>query len=318
MNLEDKRDDFVDVAKGIAMILVIQIHTEVFGVINAPYPTIAVPLFFFLSGFYDNTGISLKEWLPKSFKRLFVVGLFWVLISFVYLSMLSYAKDRTISVAFSLEKPLIAGYETWFLFALFYAKCGAWLIHQCKLPSVIMLSFLLLFGGVISMVNLPLLLDEGFGAIPFYLAGKLFYSTICNNTNMLKRIAFVGIPCMFLMGCKWFPRVFVPYHNNIFLYPLFFIMLVCTFSSVLWISKIMESQQWLVKYGRQTLGILVIHPLLLHTCAIGLNRLYEVGSTLWIIIFLCTYIIVCVASYYCTILISKYTPFLVGQKRKKM
>lgn len=50
-NSVGKRDEFVDVAKGIAMLLVVRIHTEVFGVINAPYPVIAVPFFFFISGF---------------------------------------------------------------------------------------------------------------------------------------------------------------------------------------------------------------------------------------------------------------------------
>jgi fucose 4-O-acetylase-like acetyltransferase len=63
------RDTFVDIAKGIGMLMIVRIHTEVFSTISCPYPIIAVPLFFFLSGFYDNTTKPLKEWLPKSFSK---------------------------------------------------------------------------------------------------------------------------------------------------------------------------------------------------------------------------------------------------------
>ena len=48
------RDNFIDVAKGIGIMLIISIHTEVFGVMGYPLSFIAVPVFFFMSGFYDR------------------------------------------------------------------------------------------------------------------------------------------------------------------------------------------------------------------------------------------------------------------------
>ena len=59
--MEKQRDTYVDIAKGIAILLVVRIHTEVFAVLPAPYPIVAVPLFFFLSGFYDNTNKHIVE-----------------------------------------------------------------------------------------------------------------------------------------------------------------------------------------------------------------------------------------------------------------
>ena len=41
--MSKQRDLYVDVAKGIAMLLVVRIHSEVFGVLQVPYPIIAVP-----------------------------------------------------------------------------------------------------------------------------------------------------------------------------------------------------------------------------------------------------------------------------------
>lgn len=314
-NINKQRDVYVDVAKGIAMLLIVRIHTEAFGVINAPYPVIAVPFFFFLSGFYDNTYKPIKEWLPKTFKRLFLVGLFWVTISFAYHSMLLYIKDGSFEVNFSWVRPLIGGGATWFLFALFYAKCGTWLLNKTKIPTHIILTLLILFGGVISRIDLPLLLDEGIAAIPFYYAGKVAYPYFKSNWDIIKWMAIIGLFCLILMPMYWFPWVLVPYvKESPLLYPVFFTMSIFTFTTFLWISKKLESQRWLANFGKQTLGILVLHPLMLHTCAITLNRVMEKGSTPWIISFLGCYVIVCFLCYYCSLWISKHFPILLGAK----
>lgn len=314
-NLNKQRDVYVDVAKGIAMLLIVRIHTEVFGVINAPYPVIAVPFFFFLSGFYDNTYKPIKEWLPKTFKRLFLVGIFWVIISFAYISLLHYLKDHTISIDVSVTQPLIGGRATWFLFALFYAKCGTWLINKTRIPAYIILPLLILFGGVISRIDLPLLLDEGIAAIPFYYAGKICYPLINKYWKITCWLAVIGVICIVLMPMNWFPWVLVSYTEHpSYMYPVFFLMIICSFATFLWISKKLESQRWLANFGKQTLGILVLHPLMLHTCAITLNRVMEKGSTPWIISFLGCYVIVCFLCYFCSLWISKHIPILLGAK----
>lgn len=314
-NSVGQRDEFVDVAKGIAMLLVVRIHTEVFDVINAPYPVIAVPFFFFISGFYDNTDKPLKKWLPKSFRRLFLVGLMWIFISFVYLSLLHYIKDRTIPISFSLNRPIIAGGVTWFLFALFYAKCLAWLVTKTRIPKLLAVILLVLFGGWISRFDLPLLIDEGIGALPFYYAGKISYPYIKSHINQSWWLALLGLACIILMPMDWFPWVFVSYtEKTAYLYPCLFMMTACSFMTVLWLSKKLENQKWLANFGQQTLGILVLHPLLLHTCAVILNRVMVKGTMPWIITFLGCYVLVCILCYYLSVLISKHIPILLGGK----
>lgn len=307
------RDTFVDVAKGIGMLMIVRIHTEVFTTIPCPYPIIAVPLFFFLSGFYDNTTKPLKEWLPKTFKSLFLVGVIWVLISFTYLSILSYAKNRTFHIEFSWENPVMAGGVEWFLFALFFAKIAMWGIHRSKLPHWFILIILIGLGGVISRIDLPLLLDEGIAALPFYYAGFACYPYLKKHIKCLRWPALLGIACIFIMQMNWFPILLVPYSNKpIYLYPIFFLMTLLSFMTILWLGHLLQHQEWLAKFGRQTLGILVIHPLLLHTCAISFNRLFVKGSVVWIITFLIAYVIVCIASYMFTHWIKKHTPILLG------
>ena len=311
------RDTFVDIAKGIGMLMIVRIHTEVFNTISCPYPIIAVPLFFFLSGFYDNTTKPLKEWLPKTFRSLFVVGVIWVLISFAYLSLLSYAKDRTFHMEFSWENPVIAGGVEWFLFALFLAKIVMWTIHRSRLPHWLILAILIGLGGVISRIDLPLLLDEGIAALPFYYAGFVCYPYIKKYLTYLKWPALFGMVCIILMQMNWFPILLVPYSDKpIVMYPVFFLMTLLSFMTILWLGYILQHQEWLAKFGRQTLGVLVIHPLLLHTCAISFNRLFVKGSTIWIVTFLMAYVVVCVVSYMFTRWICNHMPYLLGQSKK--
>lgn len=311
--MEKQRDLYVDVAKGIAMLLVVRIHSEVFGVLHAPYPIIAVPFFFFLSGFYDNTERPLKVWLPKAFKRLFLVGIIWMLISFLYISFLHYLKDRTIPINFSWQSPLIGGGVVWFLFALFYAKCGTWLIGKTKFPSYVIMTLFVLLGGAMSRYDLPLLLDEGIAAIPFYYFGKIAYPFINKQWKIVKWLAFIGVVCILLMQMPFFPYVLVPYASRpILLYPCYFVMTICSFMTLLFISKKLERQGWLSNFGAQSLGILVLHPLMLYTCVVIANRIMEYGSISWIAVLLVCYGIVCILCYYLSKWISRHVPILFG------
>jgi fucose 4-O-acetylase-like acetyltransferase len=315
----NKRDTFVDVAKGIAMLMVVRIHTEVFGEINAPYPIIAVPLFFFLSGFYDKSNRPIKEWLTKAFKSLIITAIIWIVIKTLYLGVLSYIKDGSypysvISFIGSFKPGVM-----WFLFALFYAKIGMWIVSKTKLPDYIMFPLSMFLGAIVYRTNLPLLLDEGIAALPFYYLGKICYPYIKNDSYYLKWLALIGILCLGLMVMPWYHTVLVPISSwiSLYMYPVYFFMTALSFATVIWLSKKLGNQKWLSSYGTQTLGILVLHPLMLHTIAIVLNRTFDKGSMPWIIIFLVVYVIVCIISYYLSLLISKYCPFMLGISRKK-
>ena len=314
MILTKQRDTYVDVAKGIAMLLIIRIHAEVFGVIHAPYPIIAVPFFFFMSGFYDNTNKPFKEWFSKAFKSLVLTGVIWVLISFAYLSFLHYIKDRTIPINFTIENPLIGGGVTWFLYALFYAKCGMGAIRRSKLPFYIVFPILFIVASL-STKNLPLLLDEGLAALPFYYLGFILYPYINRTRGGHVVLVILGIICIMLMPMDWFPFLVVPWvvDGRIFMYPVYFIMILLSFFPILWISNKLAKVTWLANFGKQTLGILVLHPLMLHTCAVLLNRVLIPSSVTWIVVFLFAYIAVGIASYYCTLLIITYWPILLGK-----
>ncbi len=88
-----ERDRRVDVAKGIAILLIVAIHTEVFGKIGNPLAFIAVPVFFFMSGFYDRSERGWNVWLPKALKTLIFPAVVWVVLVTAYIQLLGYLKD---------------------------------------------------------------------------------------------------------------------------------------------------------------------------------------------------------------------------------
>lgn len=200
---------------------------------------------------------------------------------------------------------------------LVFRKIGNVDNTQKQTSPLFVLTMLIGFGGWMSRINLPLLLDEGIAALPFYYAGFVCYPLIKKHLAYLKWPALLGMFCIILMQMNWFPTVLVPYSDKpIIMYPVFFLMTLQSFMTILWLGHLLQHQEWLAKFGRQTLGVLVIHPLLLHTCAISFNRLFVKGSTIWIVTFLMAYVVVCVVSYLFTCWISNNMPYLLGQSKK--
>lgn len=130
------RDTYVDVAKGIGIMLIVSIHTEVFGVMGNPLSFIAVPVFFFMSGFYDRSERNIGQWFPKSLRTLILPAIIWILIATTYGKFLGYVKDRSWGEnPFSLYNMTGGNGPAWFLFALLYAKVLIWGLMKIKMPK---------------------------------------------------------------------------------------------------------------------------------------------------------------------------------------
>ena len=63
--METKREDYIDIAKGLCMLVVICIHTELFHNIGFNWTNFAVPMFFFMSGFFDKNSLPFIAFIKK-------------------------------------------------------------------------------------------------------------------------------------------------------------------------------------------------------------------------------------------------------------
>lgn len=320
IKLNRKRDTYVDVAKAIGILLIVSIHTEVFGVMGYPLSFIAVPVFFFMSGFYDRSERNIGQWLPKSLKTLILPAIIWILIATAYGKILGYAKDRSWGEnPFSLYNMTGGNGPAWFLFALLYAKVLTWGMIRIKLPKFVLWGGSLLIGYAGMNINMPLLFDEGCAALPFYVTGKLAYPylrEIMENKGLL--VAGIITLCLYLWHLVSF--MIVPQSNGNFA-PYYLValglMLLC-FVPFLFISEKLQNQKWLVSLGQHSLGIMLLHAPMCHTAAVILNRVFEPASLYWIVSFLIAYVCIVFVSYWGTVLIERYIPIMLGKKSEYM
>lgn len=314
------RDNFIDVAKGIGIMLIVSIHTEVFGVMGYPLSFIAVPVFFLMSGFYDRSERGLGQWFPKSLRTLILPAVIWILIATAYIKLLGYVKDRSWGEnPFSLYSMTGDNGPAWFLFALLYTKVLTWGLIKLKIPKFVLWGGSLLIGYAGMNINMPLLFDEGCAALPLYVTGKLVYPylrEIMENKGLL--VAGIIVLCLYLWHLVSF--MIVPQSNGNFS-PYYLValglMLLC-FVPFLFISEKLQSQKWLVSLGQHSLGIMLLHAPMCHTAAVILNRVFEPVSPYWIVSFLIVYVCIVFVSYWGTVLIERYIPIMLGKKSEHM
>lgn len=208
--MKKERDEYVDIAKGIGILLIICIHTEVFQVIGMPITFISVPVFFFMSGFYDRSERSFKQLMPKNFRTLILPAIIWVAISTLYIKILGYIKEGSWG-DFPFTWYNIAGGNgpAWFLFALFYTKLLLGCIIHLKLPKVVYGGAILLIGYLGMHIDLPLFFDEGLIALPIYALGKLLYPYL-RDLLTGKWLILAGMIAFVVYLSQWASFVIVP------------------------------------------------------------------------------------------------------------
>lgn len=314
------RDTYVDVAKGIGIMLIICIHTEVFSVIGNPLSFIAVPVFFLMSGFYDRAERKFEQWFPKSLRTLILPAVVWILIATAYIKLLGYVKDRSWGEnPFSLYNMTGGNGPAWFLFALLYAKILIWGMVKIKMPKFVLWGGSLLIGYVGMNINMPLLFDEGCAALPLYVTGKLAYPYL-RKVIENKGLLLVGIIALCLYLWHLVSFTIVPQSNGDFA-PYYLValglMFLC-FVPFLFISEKLQNQKWLASFGQHSLGIMLLHAPMCHTAAVILNRVFEPASLYWIVSFLIAYVAIVFVSYWGTVLTERYIPIMLGKKSEYM
>lgn len=311
-----QRDHFVDVAKGIGILLIVCIHTEVFGVIGMPLTFIAVPVFFFMSGFYDRSEKPIGQWLPKAIRTLILPAVIWMLIEIAYLKLIGYMKDGNLG-DFSFDLYARNGTKAcaWFLFALLYAKVLTGVMLRMRLPKIVIWGGSLLIGYWGINVNLPLLFDEGCAAFPLYIAGKYAYPYL-DRILYNKWLLILGLLALVLFLLPISVNfIIVPTSNGDFepCYLLAIGLMLLAFIPFLWFARKCGNVPCLSRLGEASLGIMVLHTSMCHTAAVILNRLFVKGSIIWIVSFLIVYVIIVILSYWLTKIIEKYCPILLGK-----
>lgn len=183
------RIDFVDLVKGICIILVVMSHVGgVFDKLDyhSMLACFRIPLYFFISGIFFKSYEGFVEFFKRKMNKLFIPFIFFYLISFLLMFVSYHAvpglfrlpvRLSELLYIFQLHDLIRFNPPIWFLIALFNCNLMFYLIHYLRDKHLTMMFALTIALGALGFylgkyrIELPLYFDTALSALPFYAFG---------------------------------------------------------------------------------------------------------------------------------------------------
>lgn len=238
---------YLDIAKGIGILLVVWAHAS--GPFSAQIDQFHMPLFFLISGYLYSQKSTVKEYIWKKTKSLYLPFMFWNLLSysityFITTPTVDWLKFfiSALEIILTLSKDGQFFGATWFLGALFVMsilyKLVDTVIPQSQAKDGIMLLFFITLALLGFEVNFPYMLSRTFILGMFFALGVFIkkhqsFLATCNA----KGTAIVCLLLFFLIS-KYNSVKMGPNHYD---FRLLFIFGACFASyAVIYLSQLME------------------------------------------------------------------------------
>lgn len=255
-----KRFEYVDLMKGICIILVVIQHLVGQCFINPPWmTTFRMPLYFMLSGLFFSTYGSFRVFLVKKFNSLLIPFLVTWLISVTYIY-IHYSNPAKID-------PMKFNVAIWFLIALFEVGVLYYFISQIskewiKIGVVLILSSA---GYLLNefKIHLPYYMDGALTATVFYYLGHSVRKfglleersrkiDLC--CGIVSLVCFLGLAYLYpdkLLDLR-LNRIFTPY-------PVFLLSAISGTAAVFFFCKVIQYIPLVSYWGRYSIITLCTH-----------------------------------------------------------
>ena len=277
-----QRIEYIDLAKGFCIILVVMVHIAAFYSYELPggdfFKAFRMPLYFFLSGCFFKAYGGFTDFTKRKVNKLLIPFLFWYILTSVGVPHLQYHVfgcncrvlhlDETVSAIFTEYYPNL---PIWFLLCLFEDSLlfyGLYMLAQKfeQKSTWIICGGAMLLGIIgltlgINRIDLPATLDSALSALPFFAAGYVvFRKTEILKPNRFDRylplliiaaFAFVGYFCTFYS----FLLNRFTLHSALVVYPC---GLLGTYGVVM-LAKMLKKLPVVSYIGRYSIMVLVTH-----------------------------------------------------------
>lgn len=331
-----KRDNYIDLLKGIAIFLVVLGYHDT--VLTNYIYSFHMPFFFFISGIFHSNYGSYKKFISKKIKVLIIpyftfattLFLFWLIIGRKHGE--SAINNTPIRIAFngifigSDIKNISSmewGTPVWFLLCLFVVTNLYYFVSKLKVKKVIVINIILgCIGYYLSKHDYLLFkvwhFDTALIAINFYTFGNLLKNRLLKieniSTGILTLLFFLSI-----IGNKLNGRIDMSgnHYSNIILFYLTAILgIIFIFG---FIKKVKMASNFVEWIGQNTLIILAYHGRAMTFIKLILIIILKVNfpeDNLFLnIIFSIIQILLCIPVIF---IFNKYLPFLIGKKKEKI
>lgn len=327
--MAEKRIEFVDLTKGICIILVVMSH------IGGPFDRMDVnniitsfrmPLYFFISGIFFKSYEGFWGFFIRKINKLIIPFIFFYVGAF----MAKYIVWKVIPGAFQLPvewSDLLVVFHKhnlidfnppiWFLLALFNCNIIFYLVHSLRNKNLLLMFILSLAIGVTGFtlgklrIELPLYIDVAMTALPFYVAGFWirrynFFLMPHRFDKLIPVFVVAAIAGMYFIASRIGMRT-NSYDGNIFQV---YISAFAGIFAIMLIGKQFKHAPVISYLGRYSVITLGVHAFILHFCQKFLGKLIH---NEWL---LCISLLVVVLgiSLALTPIIVKIMPQLVAQK----
>jgi fucose 4-O-acetylase-like acetyltransferase len=291
-----QRIDFIDLAKGICISLVVLLH--VYGDLSGAFIKVMnlfrMPLYFFLSGLFFKTYDGFIPFVKKKANKLLIPFLFTFFLLIIPSSLvLNNMEGRVISV-YSLfwgnngRLNLGINGASWFLLCLFAVNVYFYLIFllaRHHIWGVTIMSCLCGVAGYVMNLHglyLPLWMDSAFTALPFFLMGYVLnhYGNLLYGKMGGRDLLYLCLSLLLLIGIYIVDEMMgtgcVAFGENIYDISIFSLYIGGFMGTyfVLMLSKYLKHVPGVSYLGRYSIVVLLTHLLYLFIIR---NILYQVG-----------------------------------------
>ena len=286
MNMKQQRIAYVDIAKGLGILLVVWGHSSKF-LFNEIY-AFHMPLFFFIAGFFFKDGIGWKDFVYKKVKALLIPFIiFYTSTLLFYYSLLNMTGrgDQMNSTVLLDYIPLghdILNTPLWFFYALFWMSVFYYLLRKYIRNNGIILGISVFLYGlnevlVINEICLPMFINRSIGELIYMHLGFVFYNQLhaeklaaCSLTYKTKLVSLYAGVFVILYLLKT--------DSEIGAHILSPFVAICGTMTVIYLSAIIKNDKILAYLGKRSLVIFALHLPLFEVARPIAKRLFAIDE----------------------------------------
>lgn len=335
---QSNRIIWVDIAKGIGILLVLIGHISQNQYISSFIYCFHMPLFFIISGYLYS---DKQHYVKKKIKSILIPYLFFAIISFLYW----YIIERNLRgqdinplnsflniwLARGGDANYIFNVALWFLPCLLTVELMFHLLVK-KIKSIKVLSAIIFLFSIIGylyaqfhLIRLPFGIDIAFIAIGFYFLGylwrqkgEIYLKKL--NLNIMKRIIIICICFLLVVIISQLTGNLNMNNLQYPFYPLIYILAITGTFMVYLIATSLKENKILQYLGTNTLIIMGIHEPIKRVIIELMERITRIPAEILrtnligIIVLTIILSIICIPFIF---MIKRYFPFLIGRKKEK-
>ena len=322
--LDKNRIEYIDLAKGFCILLVVFHHVACYYQYNyslwVPFQSFRMPLYFILSGIFFKKYDGFISFLKRKTNKLAIPFLFFYICTSIPLTVLLMKKTFVEALGSIIKDFYFENGGIWFLLSLFEVNLIFYLLQMIaekscyKKAALGVLSLICGFVGLMLSfydINCVLFLGCSLTVIPFFYFGSLLGSkdrlALHYNLAWWQEIIIIAVSVtavlLFSHEQEFGINVFSNYYS---IYPCG----ILGTSLVLLVSKRIRKLPFISYLGKYSIIVLCTHPLIMKPCRHLLN-LFSISNTvsLWI-----TFFLIIVSMLLVIPVCRRYIPYFTAQK----